>query len=172
MDAQEPAPSYESALQAVGGYLDSQCASEFQLLETPRGLVVHFRMQGGRPEWRLAFFKFSDLRGTGVDIGLFRKIRHPLGSADRQYRHLLWAIGHELDTTRAMSILLDELPQSLLITYEYDDPGHGYVLRKRMALAGPRDRERLVTDARHRSARLRSRLQMHWQPVTDPDVFT
>jgi hypothetical protein len=86
-------------------------------------------------------------------------------------RHLLGAVGHDLDASRAASILLDELPESLMITYEYDDPRRGYVLRKRMALAGPRDRERLLHDAHGRRRRLRPRPVAQWQPLTDVTVF-
>jgi hypothetical protein len=163
--------SYESALQAVGAYLDTQCAAEFKLLETPVGFAVRYEVHGSQLEIRAAFFKFSDLHRSGVDIDFLRKVRHPLGSSDRQYRHLLGAIGHDLDASHAVSILLDELPEAILITYEYDDPQHGYVLRKRMALAGPRDRDRLMRDAHKRRTRLRPRPLTQWQPLTDASAF-
>jgi hypothetical protein len=171
MDEHEAARSYESALQAVGAYLDSQCATEFKLLETPVGFMVGYEVRGAQPEIRAAFFKFRDLHRSGIDIDFLRKIRHPLGSSDRQYRHLMGAIGHDLDTAHAVSILLDELPETILIAYEYDDPQRGYVLRKRMALAGPRDRERLMHDARQRRARLRPRPLAQWKPLTDASAF-
>jgi hypothetical protein len=171
MNDSDATRSYESALQAVGAYLDSQCATEFKLLETPLGFIVHFEARGSEPETRTAFFKFSDLHRTGIDIDFLRKVRRPLGPSDRQYRHLLGAVGHDLDTSRAVSILLDEMPEAILITYEYDDPQRGYVLRKRMALAGPRDRERLLQDAHQRRSRLRPRPMVQWKPLTDASAF-
>jgi hypothetical protein len=171
MDEKVVARLYESALQAVGAYLDSQCATEFNLLETPEGFAVRYEVRGAQPEIRAAFFKFCDLHRSGLDVDLLRKVRHPLGSSDRQYRHLLGAIGHDLDSSHAVSILLDELPEAILITYEYDDPQRGYVLRKRMALVGPRDRERLMHDAHKRRARLRPRPMPQWQPLTDASAF-
>jgi hypothetical protein len=171
MDQKEPAPSYESGLQAVGAYLDSQCSTEFKLLETPLGFAVRFEVRGAQPETRAAFFKFCDLHRSGVEIAFPRKLRHPLGAQDRQYRHLLGAVGHDLDASHAVSILLDELPEALLITYQYDDPRRGYVLRKRMDVAGPRDRERLLRDAHGRRGLLRPRPMAQWQPLTDVTVF-
>lgn len=171
MNEKDPARSYESALRAVGAYLDSQCATEFKLVETPQGFTVKFEVPREEPESRVAFFRFDDLHRSGVDIEFFHKVRHSLRAGDRQYRHLLGAIGHDLDATHAMCILLDELPEALLITYEYDDPGRGYVLRKRMALAGPRDRERLMRDAQRRRSRLRPRPAAQWHPLTDTSVF-
>jgi hypothetical protein len=167
----QPAPTYESALQAVGAFLDSQCATEFKLLETPEGYAVQYEVARGDPESRVAFFRFEDLHQSGVEIGFLHKVRRPLGPADRQYRHLLGAIGHDLDSMNAVSILLDELPEALLITYEYDDPGRGYVLRKRMALAGPRDRERLMSDSQRRRTRLRPRAAAQWRPVMGGGAF-
>jgi hypothetical protein len=167
MDARPTAESYESALQAVGAYLDTQCATDFNLLETPDGFAVRFEGRGSRQDARTAFFRFADLRSSGVEFDLLHKIRHTLGPEDRQYRHLLGAIGHDLDESKAVSILLDQLPDALLITYEFDDPRRGYVLRKRMALAGPKDRARLLHDAQRRRTRLKPRRIMDWRPVTD-----
>lgn len=157
--------SYESALQAVGAYLDAECATEFQLLETPDGFAVRFEGRSVGPAPHTAFFRFADLRLAGIEMDFLHKIRHTLGPEDRQYRHLLAAVGHDLDEAKAVSILIDELPESLLITYEFDDPRKGYVLRKRMALAGPRDRERLLHDARQRRKRLKPRRVAEWRPV-------
>lgn len=171
MSETEPARSYEAGLQAVGAYLDSQCATEFKLLETPQGFAVRYEVARGDPESRVAFFRFKDLHQSGVEVEFLRKVRRPLGPADRQYRHLLGAVGHDLDATHAVSILLDELPEALLITYEFDDPGRGYVLRKRMALAGPRDRERLMSDSHRRRMRLRLRSAAQWRPVMGVSVF-
>lgn len=163
MDDKAP-QTYETSLEAVGSYLDAQGATEFKLIETPEGFLVRYERKG-RSEGVMVMFRFGDLRRTALDIDVFHKVRHPLD--DRQYRKLLRAIGHDLDSSNAVSILLDELPESMLITYEFDDPGRGYVLRKRMALAGPRDRERLLHDVTARGLRLRPRTTAHWQPITD-----
>jgi hypothetical protein len=171
MDDRQPLRSYETALQAIGAYLDARCATEFKLLETPRGFAVRFAGRGSQQEFQSAFFRFADLHSSGIEIDVFHKLRHTLGPEDRQYRHLLGAIGHDLDEARAVSILIDELPDSFLITYEFDDPRRGYVLRKRMAIAGPKDRERLLHDAHHRRTRLKPRRMAEWRPVSDSEAF-
>lgn len=171
MEEVAEAPTYEAALQAVGAYLDSQRATEFKLLEAPQGFAVRFEVRGAQAESRAAFFTFRDLHSPGGEFDLPLPMRYGLGSNDRKYRDELAAIGHDLDESRAVSILLDELPDALLITYEYDDPQRGYVRRKRMAVAGPKDRARLKRDARSRRPRLRPRPAVQWQPLMDVGSF-
>ena len=139
-----------------------------ELLETPAGFVVNFDPPHGSSERCFAYFKFTDLKRSAYDMKVVRRVRRPLAGPDREYRHVLQSVGHDLDAIHAVSILIDELPESLIISYEYDDPGRGYSLRKRMALAGPKDRERLLRDAHRRHRRIQPRPTPHWEPAREP----
>lgn len=159
------APSYEVSLRAIGSYLDRQDARNVHVLEAPTGFLVRFENRGDDVRGELVCFDYKDVRPSGPEVDWLRNIKLPSGRS-RSYEVLLKAVGRQLDEIQAACILLDELPESLMISYEFDDPTRGFFLRKRMALANERDLEQLVKEVRSHRLRLRGGTPtVRWEPT-------
>jgi hypothetical protein len=139
---------YEQVLRALGAYLDGQGAWRITVLETPTGCTVRYHHRG-TDEMALAEFGFSDLPDTSTARGLER----PGGMAAR-YQDLLRALGHELDDEGAWNILLDELADGFLLTYQYVDPRHSWQPQKRTLILGADDQGMILSQAHARRAPL------------------
>src|SRR5205085_12558685 len=68
-----------------------------------------------------------------------------LGPTGRQ--DFLHALGFELDDAEATSILIDELDDSLVVTYSSLDPQAGFAYRKPMRVLGAREIEEILRSA-------------------------
>jgi hypothetical protein len=66
------------------------------------------------------------------------------------YEDFLRALGHELEQIPAYSLLIDELHDRFLITYQCFDPAVGYVPLKRIVCMSPREIEEMVEAAKTR----------------------
>jgi hypothetical protein len=73
--------------------------------------------------------------------------RSPLTSHARSYRNVLRALGHELDEVSAQSLLLDQLDDGFLVSYEYPDPRNPVRCRKHMAIVTVKEQQALVQQA-------------------------
>jgi hypothetical protein len=65
----------------------------------------------------------------------------------------LRALGYELERVPAYSLLLDELEDGFLVTYQYVDATGGYLIHKRLVVLGPQDKDSLLGEARSRRAK-------------------
>lgn len=66
------------------------------------------------------------------------------------YQDFLRALGHELEQVPGYEILLEELEEGFLLTYQYLLPSEGYQPRKQMAVIAAEEREDILTRARGR----------------------
>ena len=71
----------------------------------------------------------------------------PVGTG---YENILRALGYELDQVEAYSLLIDELDEGLVVTYQYLRPTEGFSARKRMVILGAEALQSVVEDARSR----------------------
>lgn len=152
MAADSERVSYQGRLRAIGAYLDNHGACGVSLVESDQGFAL--RYQRGR----------ADLDGVGVDLSFAaldalqtelewqRRAGRRTGAdgADMGYQDLLRVLGYELERVEACYIVLDEVEDSIALSYLYSDPQKGYIWRKRLVRIGPEERRSATLAARGR----------------------
>lgn len=137
---------YQWLLRAVGAYLDGAGAARAHLMEGPNGFIV----------WHQNNFVLSDpvMRQFSYDELLETKSRMEGGRAGDQvtdikghYQDFLRALGHELEQVPAYELLIDELEDSFLLTYQFLLPNEGYQPHKRLTVIGPDERQDMLNRA-------------------------
>jgi hypothetical protein len=139
---------YQSSLRAIGAYLDAHCRSQPRVLELPNGFDVSSYATGsqGNPEHKL--FTHAELLAQGYGpfhrkIRVFRKgVR-----VESRYQDLFRALGHLLEKSRAYLILLDEVDDGFLLTYQHYSQDAGFMLRKGRVLLSGEDEVVLLRSA-------------------------
>lgn len=132
---------YQMMLRVIGQDLDRLHASNIRLIETSSGFAVQYVSDTSRAEIADLIFSFEDLLPR-TRTGRFQPmLRHPRGGAKRfrhgkpTYQDFLRALGYELEEAGAYSILMDELDDGYLLTYQFYNPDSGFLLHKhRVAL--------------------------------------
>jgi hypothetical protein len=138
---------YQEVLRNLGAYLDDAMARQIALLETREGFVLRYQDVGGAVVAReLALEDIPDRRGSrSEDVE---------GEPQGLYQDFLRALGHELDDERASSVLLDELSEGYLMSYQKLDPRHGFRPVKRVLILRPPEQKVILERAHGRRARL------------------
>lgn len=145
---------YQSLLRAVGAVLDECHAVTATVVETPDGFAVRYRGSEEPRATHLLQLSFDTLRDA-VENHTHRTmrprfLRRSAGAQADKYTDLLRAVGIELEKARAYGMLMDEVDEDILLTYQYLDPARGYLVRKHHAVIASEEQERLVADARRR----------------------
>jgi hypothetical protein len=152
--------SYTWALRSVGAYLDEHKAQKISLLEVPEGIVATYsETSENGPDRAMMPFTIEEMvqyrsemehqRVASLTHG--RDVASPphvLGAAG--YQDLLRALGWELDDTRAYNILVREMDDQFMLTYEYLDPRDNYLPYKRLLMLGADEIGLLMTEAYER----------------------
>ncbi|MBV9281587.1 MAG: hypothetical protein JOZ41_16020 [Chloroflexi bacterium] len=143
---------YQAVLRLIGARLDAEHARRVLLLERPGGFVVRYHRGQDDTAVHVLEFDLEDLlvdrgRGPGARRSrpVFRRGGEPGG-----YQDVLRALGYELERVPAYSLLLDELDDGFLVTYQHVDATGGYLIHKRMVVMGSQDRDTLLEEARSR----------------------
>lgn len=147
--------AYQPLLRVVGAYLDDQGCAAMELVEDPKGFSLMHSRERHSPCTQLVRFGFDELRQTGQDRQELRE--RDRGDQDTavetdSYEDFLRALGYELEQARAYSVLVAEIEDGFVVTYEYLNPGEGYMVRKRMSLIGADQRREILQAARERWA--------------------
>lgn len=152
--------TYEASLRAVGAFFDNKSACRIHVLEAKEGFTVRYQKDEGSSEFFVEQLNHGDLISLGAIAERAR--RRPFsfrggskvkGDPHATYEDVLRALGHELDTAEAYSILLDELEDGLLVTYQYLKPSEGFNARKRMVILGAEAMQAVLEDAHDRRER-------------------
>jgi len=135
---------YEDALRSLGAHLDSENAGSACVLEMPHGFALRYRRSDTgalvMKEFRLnALPSWRSLRG----LELVRPVRG-------RYQDFFRALGHELDDERATAILLDELDDAYLLSYQHLDPRNRYQPVKGSLILGHEEREMILEQSHSR----------------------
>ena len=146
---------YQQLLRGLGARLDEYCARNIHLLEEPDGFTVRYQTEPAENDLIMARFGHDQLMNAQAEMERHRA-RHPPSGAD-SYQDFLRALGFELEERSAYSILVDELEDSFLVTYQYLKPEQGYVLRKAMIVAGPDEKGAIMQHAHERRQRQKRR---------------
>jgi hypothetical protein len=115
---------YQTALRVIGRHLDSEPAYHVSILEVADGFTVRSHPARHRTDGRIMHFPWDRLH----DLTIF----HSAGRdcARRRHRHQgIWAnfpsghedffraLGYTLDTERANSLSVDEVPEGVAVSY-------------------------------------------------------
>lgn len=151
--------SYQRMLRTVGAYMDEYSASELSLLETRDGFAL--RTGGNGAGSNLLEFAYEDLvdrtslltrrRGRGAMAAAKpRRLHSGHRSLDAMYQDLLRALGWELDNSSAYNVLLEEVDNSLFVTYISLSGATDAAWKKRSAKLGIEELEIMLRDAHSR----------------------
>jgi hypothetical protein len=117
----------------------------------PVSFTVRYQTEPGKNELITARFGNDELLERQAEMERHRARRPP--SVAASYQDFLRALGFELEERSAYSILVDELEDGFLITYQYVKPEQGYVLRKDMVVTGPGEKGAILKHAHERRQR-------------------
>jgi hypothetical protein len=144
--------SYQEMLRCVGAFLDGVDACRINVLEVKDGFAVRYQRERNNPESVM-----EHLSHDSLDTVAHRGKRRPFrfaprnrGDAAASYEDLLRALGYELDHVRAYSLLIDELDEGVVVTYQFIKPAEGFNVRKRMVLLGQDAMRSVLQDAQSR----------------------
>jgi hypothetical protein len=133
--------AYQPLLRIIGRDLDQRHASQVRLMETPSGFAVQYFENSQRFEISSLEYLYEELQARTRTGRLQPLLRHPRGAGARfrhgkpTYQDFFRALGYELEDVGAYSILLDELEEGYLLTYQFYNPDSGFMLHKhRVAL--------------------------------------
>jgi hypothetical protein len=149
----EQLQSYQWLLRGLGAYLDDESSCHITVLEVPDGFLVrlHRVLHNLQPEVKL--FTRDALGQVLEDLYARRR------TTDRQTRGGIWAtfpnghsdffraLGWELDRARARGILIDELEDSVVVTYDCPGEENSRTYEKRMTVLGLNEIEGLLNRA-------------------------
>jgi hypothetical protein len=128
-------------LRVIGRDLDHRHASRVRVMETPDGFTVHYFEDSQSAEMGNLTFSHEELNARARSVRLQPLLRHPMGGGKRfkrgkpTYQDFFRALGYELEDAGAYLILLDELEEGYLLTYQFYNPDSGFMLHKhRVAL--------------------------------------
>lgn len=131
---QERTP-YQAFLRVVGRDLDHHRATIVRVVETISGFEVHYVADDQRPEMAALTYTFDQLKAKARGSRMHPLLRHPIGTRRSKkgkptYQNFFRALGYELEDAGAYLILLDELEDGYLLTYQFYNPDSGYLLHK------------------------------------------
>jgi hypothetical protein len=150
---------YQLTLRAIGAWLDDLKPAYFTIFETPDGFSVVATTTRIPPSPEEAHFRFGTLAQQHDELRKSRgrmpnfegDLVAPLFATGRQ--DFLHALGFELDDAGAEAIVVDQLDDSVVLSYAYVDPSADFSWHKRMALMHVPDIEMVTRVARGRRRR-------------------
>jgi hypothetical protein len=149
---------YQAALRALGAFLDERGASSINLLEAESGFAVRYQAHSGSPDTTLVRLDGEELLSLSSELerrrrrgrGFFFGGGKEQPEENRTYENILRALGYELDQVQAYSILVDEIDDGMVVTYQYLNPREGFNARKRMVILGGEAMRNVLEDAQSR----------------------
>ena len=144
---------YEAALRSIGAWIDERHPHQMSILETAEGFAVRWQWTSGTRAAISRHFSHEELRmfdrrGQHSRLSLQHRVVPSSGEAAAEtYQDLLRALGHEFDEVTAQSLLLDELDDGFLVTYQYRDPRKSTLWRKHLAIVAIDQQRSLLNQA-------------------------
>lgn len=155
--------SYERALRVIGRHLDWEPAYHPSILEVPDGFTVRSQPVRHRTAGRVENFDWVRLSSLDVlhsaarHIGR-RRVKHQgmWGAMQNGHENFFRALGFILDRDGASSVSIDELPNSLAVSYMRPAPGDPRFFEKCHVLYEQPDIEAVLQEARGRRGQRRA----------------
>jgi hypothetical protein len=153
--------SYQRILRSVGAYLDEFAASHVSLMETKDGFALRTDRPGNGSVSNIIEFVYDDLvnrnslltrrRGRGAMAAAQpQRLHSGIRSLEAMYQDLFRALGWELDYSSAYNVLVEEVNESLLVSYVALNSPTDPVWIKRSATLGVPELESMLKEAHAR----------------------
>jgi hypothetical protein len=141
---------YQEALRSIGAFLDNRHAFHANVIEVLDGFTVRYQRSDLHSELISEHLGYVQLQAP-ADIK-HRRRGLPFGGRkpERRYEDILRALGFELDEAQAYSLLIDEIDEGFLVTYQYLKPSQGVMVRKRMVFLDSNSVVQVLDDAHGR----------------------
>jgi len=150
--------SYESALRAIGRYLDAEPTYHSSILEVPDGFTVRSQPVRHRATGKVTHFdwrKLWDLAVLHTAARSFGRRKAPhagiWSSFPNGHEDFFRALGYTLDSEGATNVSIDELPDGFAVSYVRSDGRHAFEKCHRLYRA--EEIERLLKSAVARRGR-------------------
>lgn len=144
---------YQATLRALGAYLDHEEARRINLLEENGGFAVRYQPDRDHPDSVMVHWENHALLSISHERQQKRRRQSMFGRAGQAkttYENVLRALGYELDVVEAYSILVDEIDDGMVVTYQYLNPTEGFNAKKRMVILGSDVMKSVLQDAEAR----------------------
>jgi hypothetical protein len=141
---------YQWLLRAIGAFLDREGAAHIQIMEIGDGFAVRYERAGDASDLRLQHVGFDELLQVKARMEADRTGRRESGEQTGRYQDFLRALGYDLEQASAYFILLDEVDDDFLITYQYLRPSESYLPHKHLSVINRDAREDLLQRAHSR----------------------
>jgi hypothetical protein len=134
--------SYQPLLRALGAWLDTNNACNVNLIETSTGFIIRYGV-GEEPlllnKYILTYAELEHLEAAMRE----RRSINPSG----RHQDFLRALGYEIDEQAGQYIVLDQIEDSLFLTFCHQSVGGGLTWVKRARVLGPADQAAVLRRA-------------------------
>jgi hypothetical protein len=145
--------SYQASLRTIGVQLDANHAFHANVVEVLDGFQVRHERSSHDRELVSRHVGYAEVISLANELEP-KHWRWGLGSGEKhgvgRYEVTLRALGIELDAAHAYSLLIDEVDDGFLVTYQYLKPSQGFMVRKRMIFLDVDSVERVLAVGRNR----------------------
>lgn len=156
----DPRVPYHRSLRAVGAWLDREPHTRFRVIETLTGFTVILELLEDGRKRAEHVFTFAELVEADTVLEAQRLSKEGVDEPDvfvghwsfvaTSHQDFLRALGYELDAADAAAVMLDELEDSLVLTFSHLAQGGSYVWHKRMVVLTGEQAEQILAVARSR----------------------
>ena len=145
---------YQATLRAIGARLDGMRVCRINLLEVADGFMIRYQESQDDSQLSLLHCEHRELLSLSTELEHKRK-RKGFSFSQKEssvgtYENVLRALGFELDQAEAYSLLIDELDDGMVVTYQYLRPSEDFQARKRMVILGAEAMAAVIEDAKSR----------------------
>ncbi|HEX6506799.1 MAG TPA: hypothetical protein VF221_04130, partial [Chloroflexota bacterium] len=126
--------SYQTILRTIGAWLDSRNAANANVIEAPSAFVVRYVLGDDPRNLQEHILSGRELRELEAAMREHRMIQR-----NGRYQDLWRALGFEIDEREGTNLLLDQVEESLLVSYLYQKPETGLSWNKYASLLGQED---------------------------------
>jgi hypothetical protein len=134
--------SYQQLLRALGAWLDTNNACNVNLIETSTGFIIRYGV-GEEPlllnKYILTYAELEHLEAAMRE----RRSINPSG----RHQDFLRALGYEIDEQAGKYMVLDQIEESLFLTYCHRSEGGGLTWVKRARVLSPADQAAVLRRA-------------------------
>lgn len=147
--------SYEQTLRLIGAWMDERHPRRINVLETLEGFAAQWQWGHRTPQGCFKEFTRDELLALDRKRQRERKSvyssEHSSAPAlGTSYENVLRVLGHELDDVGARYVMLDQLDDGFLVTYQYRNAGQDTRWQKHMAILQAKEQDALMRQAQAR----------------------